>query len=83
MAVALLFISSPWSPNPQNTLAVCCGYHSSSRGGGLGGKRLHSQMATNPLMENYYPHGVPCEFRCHFRQGARLGGFTSVNIEKY
>ena len=28
VAAALLFVSSLWTPDPQNTLTVCSGYHS-------------------------------------------------------
>ena len=37
MATALLFVSSLWSPNPRNTLAMRRGYHSGSLEAGLAG----------------------------------------------
>ena len=36
MAVALLFISSPWTPDPRNTPTVCSVYHSGALEGGRG-----------------------------------------------
>ena len=38
MAVALLFVSSPWTPDPRNTLTKCSGYHSRALEGGRGKK---------------------------------------------
>ena len=36
MAAALLFVSSPWTPDPGNTTTVCSGYHSGALEGGQG-----------------------------------------------
>ena len=48
MVEALLFVCSPWAPDPRNTPAVCWGYHSGSPGGGLGWSRFHTWLAADP-----------------------------------
>ena len=48
MAVALLFVSSPWTPDPCNTPTMCSRYHSGARQG----VQLHVRPGCHP------PQGV-------------------------
>ena len=67
MAAALLFVSTPWTPHPCNTLTVCSGYPPGALEGG-GGARQGIRHTPSPRVAQSHgcgPLGGILALRAH------------------